>query len=52
MIFWRRTGAVHVTYQPRKPTQYGIELKTMVCSAAKVMLSAELAEGAQRDALK
>ena len=52
MIFWRGTGEVHVTYQPRKPTPYGIELKTMVCAKSRIMLSAELYEGKDVDATK
>ena len=52
MVFWRGTGEVHVTFQPRKPTQYGIEMKTMVCAVTRIMLNAELAEGKQRDAMK
>lgn len=52
MIFWRGGGEVHVTYQPRKPTPYGIELKTMACSESGVMLNAELAEGKARQARK
>lgn len=52
MVFWRGTGEVHVTFQPRKPTQYGIELKTMVCSEGKIVLAAEMAEGKELDAAK
>jgi len=52
MVFWKGTGEVHVTYQPRKPTKYGMELKTMVCSESKIMLAAELAEGKEADATK
>ena len=52
MIFWRGGGEVHVTYQPRKPTPYGIELKTMCCADSGLMLKAELAEGKDRDAQK
>ena len=52
MVFWKGTGEVHVTYQPRKPTKYGIELKSMVCSESKIMLKAEMAEGKELDAAK
>lgn len=52
MIYWRGTGEIHVTYQPRKPTQYGIELKTMACAVSSIMLMVELAEGKARDAMK
>lgn len=41
-----------MTYQPRKPTPYGIELKTMACSDSGVMLNAEIAEGKNVDAEK
>jgi len=36
---------MHVTYQPRKPTQYGMELKTLVCCISGLLLMAEIAEG-------
>jgi hypothetical protein len=52
MIFWRGGGEVHVTYMPRKPTQYGVELKTMCCSESGVLLNAEMAEGKLKDAKK
>lgn len=52
MIFWRGGGEVHVTYMPRKPTQYGVELKTMCCSESGVLLNAEMAEGKEEDAKK
>ena len=38
-----------MTYQPRKPTQYGIEMKSMVCARSNVMLNMELVEGKERD---
>lgn len=50
MVFWEGTGEVHVSFQGRKPTQYGIEFKDMACGAAKVMLNIELAEGKEKDA--
>lgn len=52
MIHWQGTGEVHMTYQPRKPTPYGLELKTLACGEAKVVLVAELAEGKELDAAK
>lgn len=52
MIFWRGGGEVQVIYQPRKPTQYGIELKTCCCADSGVMINAELTEGKVRDAEK
>jgi hypothetical protein len=52
MIFWEGTGEVHVTFQGRKPTQYGIEFKDMACGIAHIMLMIELAEGKDKDALK
>lgn len=52
MIFWKGGGEVHVTYQPRKPTPYGVELKTLCCSDSGVLLNAEMAEGKERDAVK
>ena len=45
MIFWQGTGEVHITFQGRKPTSYGIELKSMACGDARVMLNIELVEG-------
>lgn len=52
MIFWTGTGEIHVTYLPRKPTPYGIELKTAACSDARIMVNAEVAEGKVVDAAK
>ncbi len=52
MIFWRGTGEVNVVYQPRKPTQYGIEMKTTACAESGLCVNAELAEGKVRDAEK
>ncbi len=52
MIFWRGSGEVLVIYQPRKPTQYGIELKTACCADSGVCINAELTEGKLRDAEK
>ncbi len=52
MIFWRGTGEVHVAYQPRKPTKYGIEMKTTACAESGLCVNAELAEGKERDATK
>lgn len=52
MIFWRGGGEMHVTYQPRKPTQYGMELKTLVCCISGLLLMAEIAEGKVAQALK
>jgi hypothetical protein len=52
MIFWRGGGEVTVVYQPRKPTQYGIEMKTAACADSGVLINAELTEGKLRDAQK
>ncbi len=41
-----------VIYQPRKPTQYGIEMKTSCCADSGVCVNAELTEGKVRDAEK
>ena len=34
-----------MTYQPRKPTQYGMEIKMLVCSESGLLLMAEICEG-------
>ena len=52
MIFWRGGGEIHVTYQPRKPCQYGMEIKTLVCSESGLLLIAEIAEGKACQATK
>ncbi len=52
MIFWRGGGEVLVLYQPRKPTEYGIEMKTAACAESSLCLHAELTEGKVRDAEK
>ncbi len=52
MIFWRGGGEVLVTYQPYKPTQCGIEMKTSCCADSGVCVNAELTEGKVRDAEK
>lgn len=52
MIFWKGTGEVHITFQGRKPTQYGIELKALACGTSHVMLNVEMAEGKDKDAAK
>lgn len=52
MVFWTGTGEVHITYLPRKPTPYGIELKVTACGQAKVVLYAEVVEGKEIDATK
>lgn len=41
-----------MTYQARKPTPFGIELKTLACGSSHVMLHAEIAEGKEKDAAK
>lgn len=52
MIFWTGTGEVHVTYLPRKPTPYGIELKSLACGETNILLNAEMVEGKEADASK
>lgn len=52
MIFWTGTGEIHVTYLPRKPTPYGIEVKSLACGDSGVLLNAEVVEGASTDATK
>ncbi len=52
MVYWWGTGEVNVVYQPRKPTEYGIEMKTTTCTESGLCVNAELAEGKLRDALK
>lgn len=52
MIFWQGTGEIHVTFQGRKPTNFGIELKALACGEAKVMLQVELVEGQLADSTK
>lgn len=44
MIFWTGTGELHMTYLPRKPTPYGIMLKSLCCGDSKIMLAAEVSE--------
>ena len=52
MIFWKGTGEAHVTFQGRKPTEYGLELKALACGLTHIMLNIDLAEGKDRDARK
>ena len=52
MIFWQGTGEVHITFQPRKPTSYGIELKSLACGEAHIILNVELVEGREVDSTK
>ena len=52
MIFWTGTGEVHITYLPRKPTPYGIELKSLCCGETQIILNAEMVEGKEADSLK
>ena len=52
MVFWTGLGDLHITYLPRKPTPFGIMLKTACCAASKVMLAAEVVEGKVVDATK
>ena len=52
MIFWKGTGEAHVTFQGRKPTEYGLELKALACGITHIMLNIDLAEGKERDARK
>jgi hypothetical protein len=52
MIFWQGTGEIKIIYQGRKPTSFGIELKSLACGEANVMLNIELVEGAVRDSTK
>ena len=49
MVQWTGTGEVHVTFQARKPTPYGIELKSLACGSSNIMLVAEVAEGKEKD---
>lgn len=41
-----------MAYQPRKPTEFGIEMHTTTCAESKVMVNAEVSEGKEREALK
>lgn len=50
MVHWTGTGEVHVTYLPRKPTPYGIELKGAACGAHHIMVNVEVVEGKVVDA--
>lgn len=50
MIFWTGTGEIHITYLPRKPTPYGIELKSGCCGVSNVVLNLDLVEGKELDA--
>ena len=52
MVFWQGTGEVHITFQPRKPTSYGIELKALACGDAHIVLNVELVEGKEVDSSK
>jgi hypothetical protein len=52
MIHWTGTGEIHVTYLPRKPTPYGIELKVAACASSQILLAAEIVEGKEVDAKK
>lgn len=44
MIFWTGAGELHMTYLPRKPTPYGIMLKSLCCGDSNIMLAAEVVE--------
>ena len=52
MIFWTGTGEIHVTYLPRKPTPYGIEIKGAACADGRILLFIEVVEGKEIDARK
>lgn len=52
MIFWTGTGEMHITYLPRKPTPYGIELKVTADGKWHIILSLEVVEGKELDAAK
>ena len=44
MVFWSGAGELHMTYLPRKPTPYGIMMKTLCDGDSKIMLAAEVPE--------
>ena len=52
MVFWTGTGEMHITYLARKPTPFGIEIKSVCCSTSNVVLNCDLVEGKHLDALK
>ena len=41
-----------MTYQPRKPTDFGIEMHTTTCADSQVCLNAEVSEGKETEATK
>ena len=52
MVFWTGTGEMHITYLPRKPTLYGVEIKSASCAMSNVVLILDLVEGKHLDSLK
>jgi hypothetical protein len=52
MVFWTGTGEMHITYLPRKPTPYGVEIKSACCGMSNVVLNLDLVEGKHLDSLK
>ena len=52
MVFWTGTGEMHITFLARKPKNFGIMMKTACCGESRVMVAAEIAEGAARDERK
>ena len=45
MCKWSGKGEMHQSILPRKPTGQGFKIDTMACSAANIILEAELDEG-------
>lgn len=52
MIFWTGAGEVHMTYLKRKPTPFGIMLKTMCDGDSRICVAAEVCESKEAMATK
>lgn len=50
MCRWSGKGEMHITILPRKPTGKGFKIDTTACSAANIIIEAELDEG--KEAMK
>ena len=52
MVQWSGLVPVHPTYMPRKPAPLGIQFKVACCEETRVLLHAEVEDGAEKDRRK
>ena len=52
MIAWRGRGLPHLSFVPRKPEPLGVEVKTLACSASRIICGLDIAEGKEAMATK